>query len=690
MKRVIRGEGSGLEKVETSEPVSPWSQFSFTRTLGVLALLSLVGLLIYSNTFSAAFHFDDYTNIEKNPQIQDLKNLSDISGSRYIGFLTLALNYHFGGLHVFGYHLVNLMIHLVNAFLVYLLVLIIFEMPTMASPEIKNNNPFWIALTASFFFVSHPVQTQAVTYIVQRFASLATLFYLLTLVCYFRWRLTPSATKGRSLLYIAALVSVILGMKTKEITFTLPIMILMIEVVFFSSEGFVKRWGFIAPFLLSFLIIPLSQSDVVGQMEAGFARQTTEISRLDYLFTQFRVIVTYLRLLVLPINQQLDYDYPIYHSFFESSVFLSFLFLSALFMLALYLLFKGSRSSPCTRLIAFAILWFFLTLSIESSIIPIIDVIFEHRLYLPSIGFFIAVSSMLLTMVERRADRISSTYKGVGLAILIIALGFGTYQRNFIWKDDLIFWQYEVKKAPNKARVHHNLGLALKNKGMLEDAIFEFEKALTLKPDFPEPLNNLGIIYASQENWDKAIEAYKKALNLNSNLAESHHNLAGVYAAQGHWETAIQNYQIALKIKPNFPEAHDSLGKAHLFYGNALMSQGHWDEAIQQYLAVLRSEPDRSDVYNNLGVAYESKGMLDEAIQSFQKAVQLKPDYARAYFNLGNIQVRKERWSDAINSYEKAIELRPDFKEAHDNLEQILKIKLIKTEKIFKDLKTQP
>lgn len=679
MERMIRGGGSRLKESETSE-VSDCRPSSLTRTLGVLVLLSLVGLLIYSNTFSAAFHFDDYTNIEKNPQIQDLKNLSDASGSRYIGFLTFALNYYFGGLNVFGYHLVNLIIHLVNAFLVYFLVLFIFETPAMASSEIKNNRPFGIALAASLFFVSHPVQTQAVTYIVQRFASLATLFYLLTLVCYLRWRLTPSATRGRSFLYIAALMSIVLGMKTKEITFTLPIMIIMIEAVFFSSGGFVKRWLFIAPFLLSFLIIPLSRPDVVGQMEAGFARQTLEISRFDYLFTQFRVIVTYLRLLVLPINQQLDYDYPVYHSFFEFSVLLSFLFLSALFVLALYSLFKRSQS-PYTRLIAFGTLWFFLALSIESSIIPIIDVIFEHRLYLPSIGFFIAFSTVLITTVEQRAKSAPDTYKVVGLAILIIVLGFGTYQRNLIWKDDLIFWQYEVKRSPNKARVHHNLGLALQKKGMVQEAIVAFEKALTLKPDFPEPLNNLGVIYTDQGHWDKAIEVYEKALKLNPNLAESHHNLAGVYAIQGRWDAAIREYQTALKLKPDFPEVYDSLGKAHLSYGNAFMSQGHWDEAIQQYFAALKTEPDRSDIYNNLGVAYESKGMLDEAIQAFQKAIQLKPDYARAYFNLGNIQVSKRRWSDAIQSYEKAIELRSDFKEARDNLDQISKIQLIRTGK---------
>jgi len=281
------------------------------RPLAVLLLLSLLDTLIYSNTFSIPFQFDDADNIVQNPQVKDLANFFDLSGSRYVGFLSFALNYSVGGLQVFGYHLVNLFIHITNSFLVYSLVLLLFKAESHHSPlttqDLQLTTAPWIALATALLFVAHPIQTQAVTYIVQRFASLVTLFYLLTVVCYLKWRLASSETRSRFLWYGGAVLSTVLAMKTKENSFTLPFMILLVEAVFFRSFN-KRRWVALIPFLLTLLIIPVSRGDALGEAE-GFARDTTAISRSEYLFTQFRVIVTYIRLLFLPIYQNLDYDY---------------------------------------------------------------------------------------------------------------------------------------------------------------------------------------------------------------------------------------------------------------------------------------------------------------------------------------------------------------------------------------------
>jgi len=367
------------------------------RSLAVLLLLSLLATLIYSNTFSVPFQFDDIGNIVEYPWIKDLANFFDLSGSRYVGFLSFALNYYVGGLQVFGYHLVNLIIHIVNGFLVYCLVLLLFRAESKDLPLATDNSHLttasWIAIATALLFVAHPLQTQAVTYIVQRFASLVTLFYLFTVVCYLKWRLVSLEARSRFLWFGGAVLSTVLAMKTKENSFTLPFVILLVEAVFFRSFTR-RRWVTLTPFLLTLAIIPLSHPGAMGEGEAGFAQETAEISRSDYLFTQFRVIVTYIRLLFVPIQQNLDYDYPIYHSFLEPEVFLSFLFLLSLFAFSLFVIFGSSLTTHRSqlRVMAFGILWFFLSLSIESSIIPIRDVIFEHRLYLPSAGFFMALS----------------------------------------------------------------------------------------------------------------------------------------------------------------------------------------------------------------------------------------------------------------------------------------------------------
>ncbi|MBI4412380.1 MAG: hypothetical protein HY541_07855, partial [Deltaproteobacteria bacterium] len=394
----------------------------------VLFLLSLAALLVYSNTFSVPFHYDDQLNIVDNPQVHSLADFTDFLGSRSVGFLSFALNYAAGGLNVFGYHLVNLLIHVANGFLVYWLVVLLFQSVIPAKAGIQSLRPGmdsrfrgndvfgrsgYVALTTALLFIVHPIQTQAVTYVVQRLASLMTLFYLLAVVCYLKWRLFGETTDQgpgtrdqklqvtglfkrslvtghRSLVtghwsrvwYVASLLSTLLAMKTKENSFTLPFMILLVEWVFFRPVR-KKQWMALIPFLLTLLIVPFSMGAAPG--EEQFAQQTMSLSRTDYLFTQFRVIVTYLRLLVLPINQNVDYGYPAYHSLFEPTVFASFLLLLSLFTPAVYLLFRPkSGTAPVQgnvqsstlnfelltlnfplRLVSFGILWFFITLSIE-------------------------------------------------------------------------------------------------------------------------------------------------------------------------------------------------------------------------------------------------------------------------------------------------------------------------------------
>jgi len=317
MGKASRGKEQQASKVSPQKtPVSPLTGL-LTQPWTVLLLLSILAILIYSNTFSASFQLDDVTNIGDNLQIRNLSNLP-LSESRYVGYLSFALNYHFGQRNVFGYHLVNLLIHITNGFLVYFFVLLLLRIPqpSLTPHASPLTNASGIALATALLFVVHPVQTQAVTYIVQRFASLAALFYLLTVLLYLKWRLTEPENRHRFLWYAGALLSTILAMKTKEISFTLPLMLILIEVVFFGSPTR-KQWIALIPFLLTLLIIPLSHPGKIGELEAGFAKGTTEISRLDYLFTQFRVILTYVRLLVLPIHQNVDYDYPISHSLLE-------------------------------------------------------------------------------------------------------------------------------------------------------------------------------------------------------------------------------------------------------------------------------------------------------------------------------------------------------------------------------------
>jgi tetratricopeptide (TPR) repeat protein len=561
------------------------------NTPTVFLILSLLSTISYSNTFSVPFLFDDIDHIPQNPLIKDLSHFWDLSSHRYIGFLSFALNYQFGGLNVFGYHLVNLLIHMTNGFLVYFLVRLLLRSTDKGSP---STTAPWIAFFTSLLFISHPIQTQAVTYIVQRFASLATLFYLFAVISYLKWRIAPPSSHAGYLWYAGALVSVVLAMKTKEIGFTLPFMILLVEIVFFRPLTR-SRWVSLIPFLLTLPIIPFSLPGALGETE-GFARETSDISRSSYLFTEFRVMVTYFRLLVFPINQNFDYDYPLYHSLLQPPVFLSFIFLSALFAAALCLLFASDFLPYFSRLMAFGILWFFLTLSVESSIIPIRDVIFEHRLYLPSAGFLLSISSGVLWTTHRLSHRWRWA-AAVPFLGLIFTFSVATYHRNQVWRDDLTLWSDVVRKSPSKARPYNGLGMAYERENRLDEAIIAYKTAKALAPSAVDPPTNLGRIYQRQGKLAEAILETRTALRLDPNFAPTHHIQGLIYSDLGHLEEALSEYRIAVRLNP-----YDI--KPRLDMALAYAKQRRFQEALQENQMASRLEPDNAEVYNNLGQIY--------------------------------------------------------------------------------------
>ena len=313
-----------------------WTIFS------VLSIV-MVGAVVYSNTLNASWHFDDTIVVIENWSIRDLEGCLNriFSGTRGVGFFTFALNYHYNQLNVSGYHVVNIIIHIANALLVYSLVRLTLKTPIMSKTKLCNSARF-IALSAGLIFVSHPIQTQAVTYIAQRFTSLATLFYLFAVIFFVKAR--QMNKQGKSfisplhLVYCClTLLCGFLAMHTKEITFTLPVVIIMYE--FFFIDDSLKRGKRVLYFLpffliLTFILIGLIQfakaggepiGDIIGEIRDKF-QETSQISRKDYLFTQFSVILTYIRLLFFPMNQTLDYDFPIAKSLFQLRTLFSFFF----------------------------------------------------------------------------------------------------------------------------------------------------------------------------------------------------------------------------------------------------------------------------------------------------------------------------------------------------------------------------
>ena len=580
-------------------------------------LIALVALLAYSNTFQSPFQWDEEDFIVQNPVVRDLEYFASPSKAkgidpdyeiflrtRYVGYLTFALNYQIHGFDVLGYHIVNVTLHILNAVLVYLLVQLTFKTPFLKEAPLRNHSS-QVALFSALLFVSHPVQTEAVTYIFQRHASFVTLFYVGSLVCYALWRLKgegKEASKWERLsVYGLSLLSCVLAMKTKENAFTLPIVLLLYECFFFKGS-ITSRVIPLVPFLLTLVIVPftlLGGEKPLGQMMDRIldpsSLLTKGVAKETYLLTQFRVMVTYLRLLLIPANQNLDYDYPIFSNLLTPEVLVSLLLHLALLGMAIYLFLKSKSTLRDWRVISFGILWFYVTLSVESSIIPLKMIICEYRIYLPSSGFFVAVVSLIFLGVARfegPSGRVKR-YVVVFLACVVGLFTVLTFARNSLWTDRVRLWEDTARKSPANARSRYNFGLALARQGRFDEATKEFQTTLNLNPQEAKAHLNLGLIYDRQNRPEEALRELQLALELEPNNARILYNLGVTLARWGRTEEAKKAFENTIKLNPYDASAHNNLGVL-------LVQEGQMREAAKEFEAALQLDPEHASARRNL------------------------------------------------------------------------------------------
>lgn len=592
-------EKTETQGFEDSSPSGDWN----SPALHML-LLFVLAVAVYANTFQVPFYFDDDIFIINNPVIHSLSGFLGGGGfgsnPRYISYLTFAINYAFGGLNVVGYHLVNLAIHIGNSLLVYFFVRLLVRTPSLKG--INSRGLVFIPLATAVLFTIHPMQTQAVTYISQRMASLVTFFYLASVVSHLNWRLSREEgapfSSGRVLFYwTVSLCTAVLAMKTKENAFTLPLALLLVEFCFFGIPGR-QRLLEMLPVLLTIVIIPLT---VLSPSQSGSSLLTevnnaTEagalLSRSEYLFTQFGVICRYLGLLIIPIGQIFDYytGYQAVFSLADPRAFIPGMFLLTLAGAAFVLLIKSGEtvndgtSFPHreARLIGFAILWFFVTISVESSILPIADVYFEHRVYLPSVGFFLSIAA-LVALIWNRWPSLNKIMISVCIIVALLLSG-ATLARNQLWRDPITMWQDVKQKAPKNPRVWTNLGKEYSLRKMHREAIAEYKTSIELNPRSPSPYNNLGRTYLDLGMVAEALPYFRSSIEKDQEFPLAHHNLGVALMKLGDYSSAVGELQIAVQLRPTEYSFRIPLG-------GALLMQNRLDEAEIEFREVLRVKP---------------------------------------------------------------------------------------------------
>lgn len=514
------------------------------------AVICAATLLAYSNSFDAAFQLDDEPNIVSNPRLRDLGALWPPSGSRWVGLLTFAINYRVGGLDVFGYHLVNFLVHLTNALLLHRLTALTLRTPALrsagAGPLLRRHLP----LAAALLFAVHPLATQAVTYIVQRFTSLATLFFLLALALHAQARLAPEGGEegraGAGWLHVLSFLSAIAAMRTKEIAVTLPMVAAAYEILFFRT----RRPALLLPLVAAAALVPLGRLADVG-VTGGLLSETPKISRWDYLLTQSRVVVLYLRLLVLPVGQNVDHDVPLSTSPAEPAVLGALAILLGIAGIATFALLRSRRANRAAgSLFFFGVTWFFATLSVESSIIPIRDVAFEHRVYLPSAGATVALATVLLCAAGRvLAGAPVARQAAFALVLTALPLAAATHARNRVWKDEVTLWTDAMAKSPGKERprimlgaARLQLGLEHARRGELDRAEREYREAIRVAPELAQAHANLGVVLVRQGRAEEGLAEHRRAFEIEP-IPENAMNLAMTLEATHRLEEAAAMYQ---------------------------------------------------------------------------------------------------------------------------------------------------
>lgn len=566
-----------------------------------LVALCVWGFLLYSNTLRGPFLFDDEKFILKNPAIRQLGDPAlwqDLSyRKRFVAFSSFALNYHVHGNDVAGYHAVNMAIHIFTALSVVWFLLLLLKTPRLREENIAKHN-YAIALLVGWLFVSHPIETEAVTYITQRFECLATLFYVLSLCLYLKGRMSSERPLQGTAFFMLSVVAAILGAFTKEIVFTLPAALVLIEWIFLKEPAplsFLKEPGSFwkKPWIYSGIVLLLMVLILfcLSINLRGVFSQHAEIGITSgtYLLTEFRVILKYIGLLFLPVRQNVDYDFAWSHGLLDGSTLASALVLLAIFLLA----FRSIRRFP---LVGFGVLWFFLTLSVTSSFVPLKDAIFEHRLYLPSIGFLIAFCAGLYYLIKNYRLFLLSM---IGIILIFSSL---TYRRNEVWTNALVFWQDAVSQSPRKSRPYVNLGVEYQRRGQPQKAIEAYQMALKFHQGLREPLaqlyNNLGSLYGEMKKYQEGIYFCRQAVELDPKNYQAQSNLGYAYALTGDYKNALLYGQNAVKMAPWFEEGWNNLG---MTYG--LM--GEYQQAAMQFQEALKINPRYQEAAANLRLAHD-------------------------------------------------------------------------------------
>lgn len=659
------------------------------------ALIVLAAALAYFNSFKAAFLFDDEPHFVENPTLHNLWPLSPILLSeRPILNLTLAANWVAGGADPWGFHLVNLVVHGLAALTLFGVVRVAMAGPHVPAPW--RSRADGVALATALLWAAHPLNTQAVTYIVQRGESMMSLFYLLTL-----YALARSDRSSRRRAWSAvAVAACALGMGSKPVMVTAPVVALLFDRALVGGsfrEAVRQRWGLHLALAATWLVLlpggtVRSVLTGVGEGATHVGFGATTVTPWEYARTQPGVILHYLRLALWPDALALDYGWPVASTARE-------IVPPAMVVASLLVLTIAGVASR--HPLSFPALFFFAVLAPTSSFVPVKDLAFEHRMYLPLAAVVLLVviaARHVLSGMERRRPAAAVALGIAGLTVTTSALGFATHQRNKAYVSMAEMWRDALKKRPNNPRALVAVGNELCRERRYQEAVALYRRALEIKPLFWDGEYNLGVALEWLGDLDGAAAAYRTAMRYVPFRWEAHEALGRVLHKQGRSREAIVVLRAAADKAPTRPLLWVLLGQATaatsdydgaldafrravsidsssvwtlVELGNTLSGAGRDAQAVEAYRAALAVAPNDGIARLNLGNALGRMGRLREALAELEQAARLEPNMVEAQVSLAAALKLAGRNAEAIEAYRRTLTLAPEHAGAKAALQEI-------------------
>jgi tetratricopeptide (TPR) repeat protein len=651
-KRFSRNE----EKTRSLHPRPAWRPHAWK-----IALLWILVVAAYSNSFDAGFVYDNESAILADTRVHDasLHNIHRIFAEGYwedqpatalyrpLTTLSYLLNYALLGNadNPAGYHALNLILHLANVSLVYALGNLIFGgLPALALAAIWG---------------LHPLLTEGVTNIVGRADLLAALGILMGLLCHIR--ALAQAGWRRAAWLIALVLSQTLGLFSKENAAVLAALLLAYDLIWSERSTWKRRIPSYAVLTLPFIAFFALRAQLHMHLAVPFLKNP--LVAADFWtarLTALQVIGRFLWLFVWPAGLSADYSFnsvPLFHWPPTAWPDLEALLALALCLAAIALALRLRREN---KPFSFFVLFFFIALAPTANLFLIIGSLMSERfLYLPAIGLTGCAIALAQRFSRPSASKFSSAKLQWALAgTVCLALGVRTYARNFDWHDETTLWTSVTTVNPNDALAHVNLGSALLEiPGRIPDAMSEYQKALRIYPDYADAHNNLGAILLQSGHAPEAIAEYRAAVRIDPDYPDAHSNLGGALSQiPGQLPAAIAELETAVRLDPENARRRLALGNV------LLQTPGRLPEAIGQLETAVRIDPTLTDAHYSLAVGLaQIPARLPDAVIEFHTVLRSRPDDAASHYQLGITLSRiPGQLPEAIREVEQAARLRPD------------------------------